>query len=747
MNSPRFRLSALALVACLTLLAPLSASSATFLVTNLNNSGFGSFRQAITDANALAGTDIIVFTVAGTINVTSAMVAVTDPVIINGASAPGYVPCGNPAVALDGGGGSNNGLQFLAGASGSAIAALNVRNFQFNGIQFIGADNCRVAGCYIGTNITGTAAAGNGQNGIQVEVDANNCKFGGATACERNLISGNGVFGVSIVNCSTDTTAGNYIGLNVTGTAALPNGVGGIQVIGSGANHVIGGSVAGEGNVIAGNGSGITGNGVTIDGISGTQFRGNFVGLNAAGTAALGNAENGLAINGAPNTTIGGTGPNDGNVFADHEFHGIVLNGGSNNCIIQGNKSGTNAAGTATLANNDSGVIVINSSGVTIGGNSAAARNLFSGSTTEHGIFLIDADNAIVQGNYVGTDVTGTQPMPNAAGGIRADFGTTGAIIGGSGTGEGNLIAFNNDYGVGVTTASARQNTIRRNSMFCNTGDGIELNGAGNDNYPSPVFSSVTGSGAAGSANPGDIVELFYDSVCTATCQGKDYLGTVTANGLGNWNYLGTIDNNRTLVASATSSSSGNTSEFTCFVVLPVEGLAFGAAPNERGQVRLDWSTTQEVNNLRFVVERSPDGQQFEQIGARAGQGNDPDGHVYTFTDTKPLGSRLYYRLRQVDFNGAIHYSPVVEVVLAAEFIPQVFPLPADGALQVAFPGENQGSVIYTLSDLRGRQLRGGSWTGSGPHLLTVASLAEGIYLLQLRGAAGTFSRKVTVAH
>jgi hypothetical protein len=312
--------------------------------------------------------DVIVFTVSGTIGVTSTLPAISDPVVIDGTSAPGYVLCGPPVVALDGGGGSGNGIQLLAGASGSAILALNVRNFQFNGIQLVNADNCGIGGCYIGTNLTGTAAIGNGQNGIQVEVTADNNRFGGFSACERNVVSGNNGYGISINGSSNDTITGNYVGVNAAGTGALGNGAGGILIVGTGAGHVVGGSTLGEGNVVANNGTGLTGNGIDINGPDAVTVRGNFVGLDATGAVAMGNAENGMSFNASVNSVIGGTGPSDGNVIADHNFHAIVLNGGSNSVVMQGNKCGTNAAGTVAIGNDDSGVIVINSHSATIGG-------------------------------------------------------------------------------------------------------------------------------------------------------------------------------------------------------------------------------------------------------------------------------------------------------------------------------------------------------------------------------------------
>lgn len=726
---------------------------AIFPVVNLNNAGPGSFRQAILDANAAPGADLIPFVVAGTINVTAALPAITGPVGVDGSSAPGYVLCGPPVVAIDGGGGSANGLQLFSGASGSAFAALNVRNFQFNGIQLIGASNCRFAGCYVGTNITGTAAAGNGQNGIQVELAANNNRFGGSNPCERNVLSGNNGFGLSMVSCNNDTISGNYVGMNAAGNAAIGNGVGGIIIVGAGSGHVLGGSILGSGNLISANGSGLSGNGLNVDNNSSVTIRGNTIGLDVTGTLPFGNAENGIAINTAPNAIIGGAGVNDGNVIADHNFHGIVLNGGSNNSIVQGNKCGTNAAGTAAFPNDDSGIIIIFSTGVTVGGPTAAERNLFSSSRSEFGIFLIGSGDAIVQGNYIGTDITGTQPLPNAGGGIRVDAGTAPAVIGGAGAGESNIIAFNTGFGVGLFNNTDERVLISRNSMFCNTGKGIELNGLGNANYPSPTFTSVTAGGCTGVASPGDVVELFYDSTCTTTCQGKDYIASVTANAVGNWTYVGPIVIGNTLTATARGvvpPNAGNTSEFTCFMVLPVEGLSFQASPIGNATVELTWQTLAEVNNQRFEVERSGDGNLFEQIGEVGGQGNRNEEASYTFLDPSAMGERFYYRLKQVDFNGGYVYSEVVEVLLSSDLaFLSIFPQPADQHFTLQLAQGATQPVFCRITDLYGCHILTQTFpTGQASSMQIESSrMAAGIYLVELKSEAGRVVRRLTISH
>src|SRR5256885_5227375 len=139
----------------------------TLVVTNLGDSGAGSLRQAILDANSSTGADLITFAVAGTISLLSALPTVTDGVDIDASSAPGF--SGTPVVAIDGAtaGLLADGLVF-AGVSGSTVKGLAIVNFAGNGIKLDGASNVSITGNHIGVDLTGTAAAPNGADGILI---------------------------------------------------------------------------------------------------------------------------------------------------------------------------------------------------------------------------------------------------------------------------------------------------------------------------------------------------------------------------------------------------------------------------------------------------------------------------------------------------------------------------------------------------------------------------------------------------
>lgn len=196
---------------------------------------------------------------------------------------------------------------------------------------------------FIGTNSNGTAAVPNTQFGITLANGANNNLIGGATASVGNVISGNGTDGINIqVGAQTGAIAptenkiqGNFIGTNAAGNAALPNLRHGVSVSG-GRTTLIGGfgnDIPNARNVISGNG----GDGIRIQlGAMQNRVSGNYIGTQADGASALGNAAKGIAVGvTAANNIIGGTEPNSGNIVAFNAGSGIALsaNAGSGNLI------------------------------------------------------------------------------------------------------------------------------------------------------------------------------------------------------------------------------------------------------------------------------------------------------------------------------------------------------------------------------------------------------------------------------
>ncbi len=285
------------------------AFAANISVTNTNDSGAGSLRQAITTANASVGVkDTISFNIPGTglhtITPLSVLPTITDPLVIDGYTQPGSSPntlaVGDNSlhrIELNGNGAAFKALIVTAG--NSTVRGLVINNFNGNGStvaitpQTNGGNT--VQGCFLGLNAAGTAAATNRDYGVDIESSPNNV-IGGTTPAARNVISGNntGIL-VNGPSSSGTTIQGNYIGVNVAGTAALTSGgvsqsVTGILIGLNGAgtgssNNTIGGATAAARNVVSGNAS----NNVFLNDptITANKIQGNYIGTNAAGTAAI----------------------------------------------------------------------------------------------------------------------------------------------------------------------------------------------------------------------------------------------------------------------------------------------------------------------------------------------------------------------------------------------------------------------------------------------------------------------------
>ncbi|MBL8814158.1 MAG: hypothetical protein JNM43_28575, partial [Planctomycetaceae bacterium] len=251
-----------------------------------------------------------------------------------------------------------------------------------DGVNITGATalNNVIQGNYIGTNAAGTAAIGNHAAGVVSQL-------AGLTLIDRNVISGNLGNGVSLLNNNSSgnsTLTRNYIGTNAAGTAALGNSFG-VVVVASPANTI---GAAGAGNVISGNnyygieivGTNAAGNTLSENNV----IRGNTIGANATGTAAIPNGGAGVAagvrIESSEYVTVGGTGVGEGNLISGNNGDGISLAYGRYT-TIQGNRIGTNSAGTSAIANTTGISILSGSRDNTIGGTTSSARNVISGNS------------------------------------------------------------------------------------------------------------------------------------------------------------------------------------------------------------------------------------------------------------------------------------------------------------------------------------------------------------------------------
>ncbi|MBZ0299469.1 MAG: S8 family serine peptidase, partial [Anaerolineae bacterium] len=572
-----------------------------------------SLREALTVANGTTGIkETIKFNIGGgglqTMVLNGAaygpLPAITDSVIIDGTTQPGY--SGSPLIEIDGSNVAdstpelNLGLNIPVG--NSTVRGLVINRFLYGGIGLTFSGNNILEANYVGTEPDGTTAAPNLYGVIICSSDDNH--VGGPLASQRNLISGNLDDGINLCQlpgglfpvADNNVIQGNYIGVDVTGSARLANGDDGIKIEDA-ITTLIGGLATGAGNVISGN----TNGGVTIIGpvSNGNWIQGNIIGPNAAGTQMLtGNVSNadGIYLSDSSDNLIGGSSDGAGNLISGN-LRAIRLVGTSANNDIRGNRIGTNAAGTAALPNQNQIGIILGESGDVgvvdnlVGGTTPGAGNVIAGNQGV-GISVVGSSN-VIQGNFVGTDASASLDLGNAGSGILLQSDDN--LIGGTASGAGNVIAHNAGYGIGIGGAAPADliaNTILSNRIFDHDALGLDLNLDGvtandsgdGDTGPNnlqnfPVLTEVTASlnqaaisGTLNSApNSTFRVELFLNDACDSSGygEGQTFLGgfdDVTTDGSGSaafsFELFGAFSAGSQVTATATSVDD-DTSEFS----------------------------------------------------------------------------------------------------------------------------------------------------------------------------------------
>ncbi len=559
-----------------------TAVFATFTVTNTNNSGAGSLRQAILDANANAGADIITFNISPggvqTIAPTSALPTISGPVTIDGTTQLGY--SGTPLIELSGASAGGSGINTVDGlritGGGSTVLQLAINRFSGDGIELNGASGNIVEGCYIGTDLGGMLDQGNVQYGVNIVASTNNT-IGGATADKRNVISGNNFGGVQI-DFGTNIVQGNYIGTNKDGEATLGNSGHGITVQGGGAvnNTIIG-------NVISGNAS----NGIWIlNGPTGSIIRGNLIGTDKDGDTDLGNAADGILIGSGTNNIVGGATAADRNVISGNNGTGLALgvNLLAQGVTVQGNYIGTNSAGTAALGNSIHGITVGGNTtiggttGTTPGGNCTGACNLISGNG-QNGI--VSNGNTLVLGNYIGTDVTGNVDLGNTQSGVALSNGASGLAVGGTTPEARNVISGNNQYGILLVGGGG---TIQGNIIGLNVTGASDLgNGLSGVLITNFSAGNLIGGTAAGAGNL--ISGNDEDGVKVNATLFSPSINTIQGNLIGT-DVTGTLDRGNTRHGIAVSSSFltiGGTTAAARNVISGNNGNGIGLDPGSTG--------------------------------------------------------------------------------------------------------------------------------------------------------------------
>ena len=386
-------------------------------------------------------------------------------------------------------GNSSDGV-FITGAPDNSVGGTipGARNLisgnNSDGVEISGsgATGNLVQGNFIGTDVNGTVALGNGAGsrgqGVRIRNASGNA-IGGTVVSARNIISGNRAGGVEISGSSAtgNTVAGNYIGTDVSGANALGNAtdVGGSGVlISSAADNVIGGASVEARNIISGSGNPFLSPGVMISGstASGNLVQGNYIGTDVDGTTALGNFGDGLFIIGAPTNTIGGETAASGNIISGNGQRGVQIFGtAASGNRLQGNYIGTDVTGSISMGNGGDGIFLSGAPNNIIGGTTASAGNVISGNGAV-GVEIFDtgATGNLVRGNFIGTDLGGTVNLGNTLYGVFINASPDN-IIGGTAPGSRNIIS-GNDSGLFISGALATGNLVQGNYI------GTDVSGA-----------------------------------------------------------------------------------------------------------------------------------------------------------------------------------------------------------------------------------------------------------------------------
>jgi hypothetical protein len=439
-------------------------------------------------------------------------------------------------------------------------------------IEGIGSTRNLVEANFIGLAPGGGYTFGNGDpgnllDGVRIEEAPNN-QIGGTASSDGNVISANFGAGVYITgaDASGNSLLNNIIGLTSGGSAVLGNYQQGVAVFSPG-------TVVGPGNVISANLLGVL---VSGAGAAGVIVQGNRIGTDATGLADLGNAQEGVRIDGASGVIIEGDG--QGSQVISGNGYGISIDGpAAAGNLITGNFIGTDVAGLHDRGNSYDGVLIEGAPGNTIGGTTGAARNVISSNHSGIRIEGATATANLVAGNLIGADFTAEVPLGNEVNGVIIDAGASNNSIGGTSAAQGNTIAYN--VGAGVNVESGNDNSILSNSIYLNGQQGIVLGAGANHSQSAPVVSGASGGGSTANiqgalsslASTTFLVQFFSSPVADPSGfgQGQIFLGSmsVTTDSGGHaalsFDLSSQIPLGYFVTATATNMSTGDSSAFS----------------------------------------------------------------------------------------------------------------------------------------------------------------------------------------
>jgi len=595
------------------------SEAATFTVTHSQPEGEGSLAWAVAQANANRGPDAIVFAPGCPSPIAlEDSLEIRDTLTIDGGK--------TVVIAMATTGTAATLLQFLVGSNGSVIKDLALVNA--HGGCYLASDNNRMIGCAVGTDWGDAEDIG---NAIGVRVSGRNNTIGGSDPADRNVISGNSQYGILVQVRGQCRIQGNFIGTDSSGSKALPNALG-VRLTQEASGCLVGGARGtgeslGEGNLITGNT-----NGVQIDGFTatGNTICGNLIGLTLAQTGTL-PGDNGVILNNTAGNWVGLPESGKENIVCGQRAAGIAIDGTppSRSNVVQNNLVGVNPAGsrfpnrigvmlhgdtnrvgvydhpgdlernvisgntdvgiqirgdgnvvcgnhvgiapneTQSLANR-CGIQIRRGLGNLIGGTAPGQGNFITGS--EAGVALTGADTAgnTVVGNWIGLLPGGDSPSRRQLVGVSITADANHNWVGLPGTGQGNLIA-NSELGIALIGNSTVANGLFGNTVSAFWQAGIHLEEQANRGKAAPHILAITADSVAGTAQAGDLVEVFRAEPWPNRQGGSlVYLGSTYADASGAWRVPPAGLTARDYACALATDAGNNTSEFS--INYPVSG-------------------------------------------------------------------------------------------------------------------------------------------------------------------------------
>jgi hypothetical protein len=525
-----------------------SVQATTYTVTNTLDSGAGSLRQAIENANAHAGADFIGFNIPPTdpgyeafdegvftITITSTLLISDDHTTIDGYISGNNNPGGLEIEVY----GATQSFPIFTITSNDNVIEYLIITWGSVGIKLADdANDNLVMGNYIGLDGDGTGLEPN-VIGIQVIGGSDSNNIAG------NYISGNHNNGVEIIN-SND----NILGINSIGTNGQDNDLGngsyGVNISGTSTGNDIGAET--YRNVIAYN----TYDGVSVNGATGNSIAYNLIGVNFDGEGDLGNGGDGIqVIGGADNTNIAH------NIISNNGNNGVYIEGsGTDGTLITSNIIGADDTGTSALGNAEHGVAIYSGPANTHIQDNIIVANGWSG------LVFSNSDGNFSSGNRIGT---GSNPLILSLG--NTYFGIH--VLGDNNIIDSDTVALNGlssgSDGIQVdgSAYSAIGNLITHVSIYLNGGKGIENIDGGNRNLTGPDLDL-----ASTCTHVSGTVPVGYTTVELYTGPGDEgmfYLGSVTSESSGKFQWSGYAHG--VYISATWTDTDSSTSEFSALAL------------------------------------------------------------------------------------------------------------------------------------------------------------------------------------